>query len=211
LVQIRFTYQHSPPFADLYTYSASERDLGNSRDWSEFFKHYAFIIREMLRVTKPGRITCVHTAPIPAMDVKDGYIGMKDFPGEVVKAYEAEGWIYHGDAYIQKNPQAQAIRVKAKGLAFGQLRRDSTWNRPALIDRVIIFRKPGENETPVLPVSNGDMDNETWIEWADGYGVRLMGIAEYASENDAQWTNFTEMVWLGISNGHAQFTTPAPP
>lgn len=174
---------YSPPFADLYTYSASERDLGNSRDWDEFFKHYAFIIRELLRVTKPGRITCVHTSDIPAMDVKDGYIGMKDFPGAVIKAYESEGWIYHGCAYVQKNPQAQAIRVKAKGLAFGQLRRDSTWNRPALIDRVLFFRKDGENETPVLPVSNGEMDNETWIDWANG-------------------------IWLGISESDTlQFTT----
>jgi DNA modification methylase/superfamily II DNA or RNA helicase len=174
---------YSPPFADLYTYSASERDLGNSRDWDEFFKHYAYIIREVLRVTKPGRITAVHTSDIPAMDVKDGYIGMKDFPGAVIKAYEAEGWIYHGCAYIQKNPQAQAIRVKAKGLAFGQLRRDSTWNRPALIDRVLFFRKDGENEVPVLPVANGDMDNEIWIEWANG-------------------------IWLGISESDTlQFTT----
>lgn len=174
---------YSPPFADLYTYSASERDLGNSRDWDEFFSHYAFIIREVLRVTKPGRITCVHTSDIPAMDVKDGYIGMKDFPGAVIKAYEAEGWIYHGCAYVQKNPQAQAIRVKAKGLAFGQLRRDSTWNRPALIDRVLFFRKDGENDTPVLPVTNGEMDNEMWIDWANG-------------------------IWLGISESDTlQFTT----
>lgn len=174
---------YSPPFADLYTYSASERDLGNSRNWDEFFEHYAFIIREVLRVTKPGRITCVHTSDIPAMDIKDGYIGMKDFPGAVIRAYEAEGWIYHGCAYIQKNPQAQAIRVKAKGLAFGQLRRDSTSNRPALIDRVLFFRKDGENDTPVLPVSNGEMDNETWIEWANG-------------------------IWLGISESDTlQFTT----
>jgi DNA modification methylase len=174
---------YSPPFADLYTYSASERDLGNSRDWGEFFEHYAFIIREVLRVTKPGRITCVHTSDIPAMDVKDGYIGMKDFPGAVIRAYEAEGWIYHGCAYVQKNPQAQAIRVKAKGLAFGQLRRDSTSNRPALIDRVLFFRKDGENDTPVLPITNGEMDNETWISWANG-------------------------IWLGISESNTlQFTT----
>jgi DNA modification methylase/superfamily II DNA or RNA helicase len=201
---------YSPPFADLYTYSASERDLGNSRDWSEFFTHYAFIIREVLRVTKPGRITCVHTSDIPAMDVKDGYIGMKDFPGAVIRAYESEGWIYHGCAYVQKNPQAQAIRVKAKGLAFGQLRRDSASNRPALIDRVLFFRKDGDNETPVLPISNGEMDNETWIEWANGIWSHKVdrSLIDMPIENDEQWINFTEMTWLGISESDTlQFTT----
>ena len=82
---------YSPPFADLFTYTASERDLGNSRDWPEFFNHYKFIIREVLRVTKPGRLTCVHSSDIPAMAQRDGYIGIRDFPGEVIRAYEKEG------------------------------------------------------------------------------------------------------------------------
>lgn len=111
---------YSPPFGDLFVYSNSERDLGNSRNNQEFFHHYAYIIRELLRVTRPGRLTCVHVADIPAMAVKDGYIGMKDFPGQVVEAYEAEGWIYHGWAVVAKNPQAQAIRTKAKALLFTQ-------------------------------------------------------------------------------------------
>ena len=178
---------YSPPFADLFVYSNSIHDLGNSKDWEEFFSHYKFIIQEMLRVTKPGRITCVHTADIPAMDSRDDYIGMKDFPGAVIRAYEENGWIYHGCAYVQKNPQAQAIRVKAKGLAFAQLRRDSAACRPALVDRVIMFRKDGENKVPVLPVENGEMNNETWIEWANG-------------------------IWLGISESDTlQYTTARDP
>jgi DNA modification methylase len=165
---------YSPPFADLFTYSASEHDLGNSKDWSEFFDHYSFIIKEILRVTKPGRLTCVHTSDIPAMAQRDGYIGVKDFPGEVIRAYEKNGWVFIGRAFVQKNPQAQAIRIKSKALLFVQLRKDSSDSRPALIDQVLLFKKPGDNLVPVCPVENGELDNEGWIEWAHGIwlGIR---------------------------------------
>lgn len=159
---------YSPPFADLFTYTASDRDLGNCRDWPEFFEHYKFIITEILRVTKPGRMTCVHTSDIPAIAQKDGYIGIKDFPGEVIRAYEKYGWTFVGRAFVQKNPQAQAIRTKGKALLFVQLRRDSSDSRPALVDQILLFKKPGDNAVPVLPVENGEIDNETWIEWANG-------------------------------------------
>ena len=159
---------YSPPFADLFTYTSSDRDLGNSRGWNEFFEHYRFIIQEVLRVTKAGRLTCVHTSDIPAIAQKDGYIGVKDFPGEVIRAYEKEGWIFVGRAFIQKNPQAQAIRTKSKALLFVQMRKDSTDSRPALVDQILLFKKQGENVAPVSPVSNGELDNETWIEWAHG-------------------------------------------
>lgn len=159
---------YSPPFGDLFVYSASERDLGNSKDWPEFFSHYQFIIKELLRVTKVGRLTCVHTSDIPAMAQRDGYIGLKDFPGEVIREYEKGGWIFYGRAFVQKNPQAQAIRVKSKALLFVQLRKDSSDSRPALIDQILIFKKPGDNAIPITPVTNGEMDNETWIEWAHG-------------------------------------------
>jgi len=174
---------YSPPFADLFVYSASERDLGNSKDSKEFFRHYEFIIAELLRVTKPGRLSCVHTSDIPAMASRDGYIGVKDFPGEVIRAHEAAGWVFVGRAFVQKNPQAQAIRVKSKALLFVQMRKDSSDSRPALIDQVLIFKKPGENAVPITPVDNGEMDNETWIEWAHG-------------------------IWIGISESDTlQFTT----
>lgn len=174
---------YSPPFADLYTYTDSERDLGNSRDWTEFFGHYKFIIRNVLRVTKPGRLTCVHVSDIPAMSGRDGYIGVRDFPGAVIQAYEAEGWVFVGRAFVQKNPQAQAIRTKAKALLFVQMRKDSADSRPALIDQILLFKKPGDNAVPITPVANGEMDNEKWIEWAHG-------------------------IWLGISESDTlQFTT----
>lgn len=159
---------YSPPFADLYTYSADERDLGNSKSWDEFCEHYKFIIREIFRITKAGRITCVHSADIPALSMKDGYIGIKDFPGAVIKAHENEGWIFHGRAIVSKNPQAQAIRTHSKALLFVQLKKDSSDSRPAIFDQILIFKKPGDNRVPVIPVKNGEMDNETWINWAAG-------------------------------------------
>jgi len=164
---------YSPPFADLFTYTDSPHDLGNSRGWDEFFRHYAFIVRDVLRVTKPGRITCVHTSDIPAMQSRDGFIGVRDFPGEVIRCYEREGWQFIGRAFVQKNPQAQAIRVKSKALLFVQLRKDSADSRPALIDQVLLFKAPGENAVPVVPVENGEIDNETWIEWAHGIWVGI--------------------------------------
>ena len=166
---------YSPPFADLYTYSASEFDLGNSRNWGEFFDHYNFIVSDLLRITKPGRLTCVHVSDIPAMASRDGYIGMKDFPGEVIRLYERCGWVFSGRAFVQKNPQAQAIRTKSKALLFVQLRKDSADSRPAIIDQILLFKKPGDNLAPINPVENGEMDNEKWIEWAHGI---WLGISE---------------------------------
>jgi len=159
---------YSPPFADLFVYSDSKRDLGNCRNWDEFFQHYEFIIKELLRITKQGRLSCVHTSDIPAMANRDGYIGLRDFPGEVLRWHEKNGWIFVGRAFIQKNPQSQAIRVKCKSLLFIQMNKDSSHSRPALIDQILIFKKPGKNQVPITPVKNKEMDNELWIKWAHG-------------------------------------------
>lgn len=178
---------YSPPFADLYTYSNSTRDLGNSHNASEFFTHYKFILKEMFRVHKPGTVTAVHTADIPALSMKDGYIGLKDFPGEVIKAHQEAGWVYKGWAVVAKNPQAQAIRTKAKALLFVQLKKDSSQSRPAILDRVLFFNKPGERDKPVTPVERGEIDNEKWIDWAGG-------------------------IWTGISESDTlQYTTARAP
>jgi DNA modification methylase len=173
---------YSPPFLSLYTYTASERDIGNCRTEAEFFAHLGFLIRGVLAVTKPGRLTCVHVAQVPAMLSRDGYIGMKDFRGQTIAAYEAEGWIYHGDVCIDKDPQAQAIRTKSKSLLFVQLRKDASWLRPALADYILVFRKPGDNTTPILP----DLTNEEWIEWARPiwYGIRESDTLQTAEARD---------------------------
>lgn len=153
---------YSPPFASLFTYSPSDRDLGNSANRAEFVEHYGFIIREVLRVTKPGRLSCVHVQQLTTRKATHGEIGMTDFRGDVIKAHIDNGWIFHGEVTIDKDPQAQAIRTKAVSLMFQTLERDSAMSRPALADYLLMFRKPGDNTTPINP----SCDRETWIEWA---------------------------------------------
>lgn len=157
----------SPPFEDLFTYTATTRDLGNSKSSDEFFTHFGFIIRELMRVTIPGRMCAVHVADIPAMKVRDGYMGMKDFPGDTIRAFQKEGWVWYGRAFIEKNPQSQAIRTKAHALMFKQLRKDSASSRPAIADQILVFKKPGDNPIPVVPVENGEVTNNDWIQWAN--------------------------------------------
>lgn len=153
---------YSPPFSSLYTYSASERDIGNCSSHAEFLVHMGFVIRELLRVTKPGRLTCCHVAQVATQKSRDGVIGLIDLRGSMVQAFTEAGWIYHGEVCIDKDPQAQAIRTHSKALLFVQLRKDASWLRPALADYILVFRKPGENAVAIHP----DITNNDWIEWA---------------------------------------------
>lgn len=153
---------YSPPFASLFTYSPSDRDLGNCRDSAEFHQHYRFIVDELLRVLKPGRLCVVHCQQIATQKGRDGAIGLYDFRGDLIRTHVGGGMIFHGEVTIDKDPQAQAIRTKATSLMFVTLNRDSAMSRPALADYLLMFRKPGDNAVPVKP----DCDNETWIEWA---------------------------------------------
>jgi DNA modification methylase len=160
----------SPPFFSLYTYSPSMRDMGNSKDDAEFWTHFKFLIPELFRVIKTGRICAVHCMQVPALLNKDGYIGVKDFRGDIIDNFSDCGFIYHGEFVIPKNPQAQSIRTHSKGLTFTQFEKDSSWSRPALLDYVLVFRKPGD---PDVVVKNGDFDGsdvtrDEWIDIASG-------------------------------------------
>jgi len=152
----------SPPFASLFTYSPSPRDLGNSTSRSEFFEHYGFIIRENMRITMPGRICAVHVQQLTTTMTTNGVIGMTDFRGEIIRAYMDNEWIFHGEVTIDKDPQAQAIRTKAQALMFVTKNRDSSMTRPALADYLLLFRKPGQNPIQI----KNDVSNEEWIDWA---------------------------------------------
>lgn len=153
---------YSPPFASLYTYSPSVRDLGNSGSRDEFFAHYSFVISEMLRVTKPGRINAVHVQQLTTTKTVHGVVGLTDFRGEVIRAYQAAGWIFTGEVTIDKDPQAQAIRTKAQALMFVQKNKDSSKSRPALADYLLLFKKPGE----VAERVKTDVTNDEWITYA---------------------------------------------
>jgi len=174
---------YSPPFASLFTYSPSERDLGNSTTRDEFLEHYGFISRHVLRTLKPGRIAAVHVQQLTTTKSTHGFNALTDFRGDVIRQHIADGWWFHGENTIDKDPQGQAIRTKAHSLMFATLERDSTNNRMALADYLLLFRKPGDNRTPVLPVQNGQMTREDWIEWARPIWT---GIREHNTLNVSQ-------------------------
>ena len=153
---------YSPPFASLFTYSPSDRDLGNCRDHAEFHEHYTFIVEQLLRVLKPGRLCVVHCQQLATQKGRDGAIGLHDFRGDLIRTHTAACFIFHGEVTIDKDPQAQAIRTKATSLMFQTLNRDSSMSRPALADYLLMFRKHGDNAEPIKP----DCDNESWIQWA---------------------------------------------
>jgi DNA modification methylase len=153
---------YSPPFSSLFTYSPSIRDLGNAATRDEFLEHYGYIIRENLRITMPGRVACVHVQQLTTTKATHGYSGLTDFRGDVIRAYMQNGWYFHGEVTVNKDPQAQAIRTKAQALMFVTKNRDSSATRPALADYLLIFRKPGENKIPI----KNDVTNDEWIDWA---------------------------------------------
>jgi hypothetical protein len=153
---------YSPPFASLYTYSPSDRDLGNSSTADEFAQHYRFILDEVLRIMKPGRIIAVHCQQLATQKWRDGVIGLTDFRGDLIRAHQDAGYTFYGEVTIWKNPQAQQIVKKVAALSFTNLEKDSSRSRPALADYLLIFRKPGDSEVPVIP----ECSRDEWIEWA---------------------------------------------
>jgi hypothetical protein len=156
---------YSPPFASLYTYSDSDRDMGNCRDHEEFFAHYTYLLRELFRVTKPGRLSSVHCMIMPTSKVRDGVIGLTDFPGQIIRAHQEAGWVYHSDVVVWKDPVTAMQRTKALGLLWKQIQKDSCMSRMGLPDRVVTFRKPGVNADPVGH-SKAEFPVDQWQRWA---------------------------------------------
>ncbi len=135
----------SPPFASLYTYSNSDRDMGNSKGDDEFYNHFIYLAKELYRVTMPGRLLSFHCMDLPLMKERDGVIGLKDFPSIIRQIFEDCGFIYHSKVTIWKNPVTEMQRTKALGLLHKQIRKDSAMNRQGIPDYIVTMRKPGEN------------------------------------------------------------------
>lgn len=138
----------SPPFGSLFTYSASERDMGNSTD-KEFYRHFNFLIPELYRVIMPGRLISIHCMNLPMTIGKEGVMGIKDFRGEIIRAFVNQGFIFHSEVCIWKDPLLQATRTKMLSLAHKQISKDSTRCNMGLPDYIVTMRKPGENPEPV--------------------------------------------------------------
>jgi DNA modification methylase len=181
----------SPPFADLYAYSDSPRDMGNCRNYAEFFEHFGVLIEQLYRVIIPGRICAVHCMDIPSMKERDGVIGVKDFSGDIIRAFQNFGFIYHSRTMIWKDPLIEATRTKALGLMHKQLCKDSTLSRAGLPDYLLAFRKPGDNP---IPVSHPD------------------GLTEYHGSDDPGetgvkrshniWRAYASPVWMDVRQTH---------
>lgn len=136
----------SPPFASLYTYSASERDMGNVRSEAEFAQHYRYLSAELVRVLKPGRLMSVHCMNLPTTKQTNGYIGISDFRGDLIRMHQADGFIYHSEVCIWKDPVTAMQRTKALGLLHKQVVKDKAMSRQGIPDYLVTFRKPGKNE-----------------------------------------------------------------
>lgn len=176
----------SPPYASLYTYSNSDRDLGNSVSDDQFYEHFGYVVGGLHRVTKPGRIVCVDVMNIPAMKERDGYIGLKDFRGDVIRAFQKAGFIFHSEHCAWKDPLIEATRTKALGLMHKQLCKDSTRSRAGIPQYLLAFRKDGENQEPVSHID---------------------GMTEFAGENPPihgnlsheRWRRYASPVWMDIN------------
>lgn len=156
---------YSPPFVDLFVYSDSAADLGNCANDAQFYEQYRHIIRQMMRVTKPGRLSAVHCTDLPTRKFKDGFIGIKAFSDAIREAHEAEGWIYHCRITVWRDPVVEMQRTKALGLLYKQLCKDSCMSRVGLADYVLVFRKPGDNPEPVGQ-DKSEFPVDQWQQWA---------------------------------------------
>lgn len=205
----------SPPFGDLFVYSDSERDLGNAGEGQAFMDQYAFFAEALTRVMKPGRMVCVHCTDLPTRKGKHGYIGLQDFSGDLIRAHEAAGLIYHGRATIWKDPVVEMQRTKALGLLYKQIRKDSTMNRVGMPDYMLFFRAPGDNPDRVEHCAPGDTKEALRIANAWLHEMHRLGLAS-ETPTDAQiaallphaefdvyeWQKLASPVWMDIQQGN---------
>lgn len=184
---------HSPPFEGLYKFSNYDRDISNN-DGPDFWEHYAFLIQELFRVTMPGRIHAVHVMQLPTSKIRHGHIGMRDFRGEVIRAYEDAGWIFHSEVCIWKDPVVAQQRTKSIRLLHKQIVKDSTISGQGLADYIVTFRKPGENPEPVSGCfdrfsGTGEPDRSKYTTPTDGrnwYSIEV-------------WQRYASPVWMDIN------------
>lgn len=185
----------SPPFADLYTYSDDHRDMGNSSNWEEFVYHFGFLVRELSRIIKPGRLVSVHCMDLPIQKGKEGVIALRDFSGIILQVFADAGFLYHSRVTIWKDPVVEMQRTKALGLLHKQIKKDSAMSRVGIPDYVLTFRNAGDNEVPIThqdrdPSKPGYMPVDKWQRYASpvwmdiDYGKTMNGYREGRAERD---------------------------
>lgn len=176
----------SPPFESLYVFSNSERDFGNSASSADFWTHFRYLIAEQFRIMKPGRLSAIHCMQLPTSKVRDGYIGLKDFRGEIIRAYQDAGFIYHSEVCIWKDPVVAMQRTKAIGLLYKQLRKDSAMSRQGIADYLVVMRKPGDNPDPVTH-THDSLPVDVWQQYASPVwmGIRQTRTLQYMSARES--------------------------
>jgi len=191
----------SPPFASLYTYSNSDRDMGNVKSDDEFWHHYRFLIKEQFRVMQTGRNVAIHCMNLPTSKQNDGFIGIKDFRGDIIREYQKAGFIYHSEVCIWKDPVVAMQRTKALGLLHKQIKKDSAMSRMGIPDYVVVMRKPGENESPV----SGEFEYYTGDSPPPGFkGIQREDGRFYFVPGDAGtsidvWQRYASPIWDDIN------------
>lgn len=181
----------SPPFAELYVYSDDIRDMGNCQDYEEFFVHFQFLVKELARVVKSGRLVAVHCMDLPAMKGKDGYIGLKDFSGMLIQSFQKEGFIYHDRVTIWKSPVVEMTRTKSIGLLHKTILKDSSMSRTGIPDYILVFRNAGDNLVPIThQVTDEKQENylpvNLWQKYAEPvwYDINYSDTLQYTSARD---------------------------
>ncbi len=155
----------SPPFMSLYTFSNSDRDMGNCTKDEQFYQQFQYLVTELYRVTKPGRLLSFHCMNLPTSKFRNGVIGIKDFRGELIRIFTDAGWIYHSEVCIWKNPVVAMQRTKALGLLWKQIKKDSSMSRQSTPDFLVTMRKPGENDEKISHTSE-DFPLDVWTNYA---------------------------------------------
>jgi DNA modification methylase len=170
----------SPPFAELYTYSSHVEDMGNSKNYKEFLIQFQFLVKELYRVVESGRNVAIHCMDLPIQKGKEGYIGLRDFSGMILDAFQKEGFIYHSRVTIWKDPVVEMQRTKALGLLHKQVKKDSTMSRVGIPDYLMVFRKDGDRNNPV---TNTELPVDLWQKYASPvwYDINYSDTLQYRS------------------------------
>lgn len=155
----------SPPFSSLYVFSDSERDMSNNEDDDAFYQHFAYLVKELYRVTKPGRLLSFHCMNLPITKQHQGYIGIRDFRGEMIRLFAQSDWIFHSEVCIWKDPVVAMVRTKAIGLLHKQIKKDSSLNRQGIPDYLVTMRKPGKNPEPITHTAE-ELPVHLWQRYA---------------------------------------------
>lgn len=182
----------SPPFAELYVYSDKEADMGNVSNYEQFKTHFSYLIPQIKRTLKSGRICAVHCMDLPIQKGKEGFIGLRDFSGMIEEMFRNEGFIYHARTTIWKNPVTEMQRTKALGLLHKTIKKDSCMSRVGIPDYVLFFRNEGDNETPIThqdkdPSQPDYLPVDLWQKYASPvwYDIDYSRTLQYTTARDS--------------------------